>query len=183
MALDVSDSKSNKSLDFGSGSYTGSLSAWHELLQLTCPDPDYGIVFVRGDFPDNADSILARAQRRNQKGTFGLGLHVFGDQDYVLEMTPAQGYVNLRYPVTKLHLVRQSDLFGSETFASYTSCSFVKDGTVYQIARILPSHLASSTSSSVRSRPPRGDWKPHDHHHRPWRRNPLRMRLLLNLQK
>ncbi|KAK0642174.1 hypothetical protein B0T16DRAFT_462179 [Cercophora newfieldiana] len=159
MALDVADSKSSKSLDFGSGGYTGSLSAWHELLQLTCPDPQCGVVFVRGDFPDNADSMLARAQRRNQKGTFGLGLHVPDDQDYVLEMTPAQGYVNLRYPVTRLHCVRHSDLFGSVTFASYTSCSFVKDGTVYQIARILPSHLSSSTSSSVHSRLPRGDWK------------------------
>ncbi|KAK4443437.1 hypothetical protein QBC34DRAFT_443388 [Podospora aff. communis PSN243] len=159
MALDFSDSKSSKSLDFGSGGYTGSLSAWHELLQLTCPDSQCGVVFVRGDFPDNADSILARAQRRNQKGTFGLGLHVPDDQEYVLEMTPAEGYVNLRYPVTRLHCVRQSDLFGSVTFASYTSCSFVKDGTVYQIARILPSHLASSTSSSVHSRPPPKDHK------------------------
>jgi len=159
MALDVSDSKSSKSLDFGCGGYTGSLSAWHELLQLTCPDDECGVVFVRGDFPDNADSILARAQRRNQKGTLGLGLHVPSGQDYVLEMTPAQGYVNLRHPVTRLNCVRQSNLFGSVTFASYTSCSFVKDGTVYQIARILPSHLTSSTSSSVHSRPPRGDWK------------------------
>jgi len=153
MALDVSDSKSNKSLDFGADGYTGSVSTWHELLQLTCPDPVCGVVFVRGDFPDSPDSFLARAQRRNQKGTFGLGLRIPEGEDYVFEATPAQGFVNLKWPVTRLNFVRDSALLGSVPFASYTACSFVKDKVTYQIARIMPSKL-SSTDASVSSHPP-----------------------------
>jgi len=65
MTLDVSSPY--KSLDFGNGDYIGSVTTWHELLQLTAPDDECGVVFARGDFPDSAESILARAQPRNQR--------------------------------------------------------------------------------------------------------------------
>ena len=48
-----------KSLDFGKEGCTALVTFWHKLLQLTAPDLEYGIVFVRGDFPDNVESILA----------------------------------------------------------------------------------------------------------------------------
>jgi hypothetical protein len=70
IALDVS--RPFKSLDFGIDGYTASVTSKYELLQLTAPDDECGIVFVRGDFPDSAESILGRTQRRNQKGTWGL---------------------------------------------------------------------------------------------------------------
>src|SRR5579859_1171052 len=76
-----------KSLDFGKEGCTASVTSWHELLQLTAPDLECGIVFVRGDFPDSAESILARAQRRNQKGTWGLEIKIQKDTGYVLEVT------------------------------------------------------------------------------------------------
>src|SRR5947207_15172671 len=96
MLLDVS--MPCKSLDFGKDGCTGSVTTWHELLQLTAPDDECGVVFVRGDFPDSAESILARAQRRNQKATWGLGIKISENTDYVVERTPAQGMVNLRWP-------------------------------------------------------------------------------------
>lgn len=145
MTLDVS--RPYKSLDFGNDGCTGSVTTWHELLQLTAPDDECGVVFVRGDFPDSAESILARAQRRNQKGTWGLGIRISEDTDYVLESTPAQGMINQRWPCTRLNFVQKDRLFGSITFASYTICSFVKDQTLYQIARIPPSNLPGSAPS------------------------------------
>jgi hypothetical protein len=145
MTLDVSSP--HKSLDFGRDSHTGSVTTWHELLQLTAPDDECGVVFVRGDFPDSAESILARAQRRNQKGTWGLGIRVSQDTDYVLESTPGQGMINLRWPCTRLNFVQKDRLFGSVTFASYTICSFIKDQTLYQVARIPPSKLPGSAPS------------------------------------
>jgi hypothetical protein len=145
MTLDVSSPY--KSLDFGNDGCTASVSTWHELLQLTAPDDECGVVFVRGDFPDSAESILARAQRRNQKGTWGLGIRISEDSDYVLESTPAQGMINLRWPCSRLNFVQKDRLFGSVTFASYTICSFVKDQNLYQIARIPPSNLPGSAPS------------------------------------
>jgi hypothetical protein len=145
MTLDVS--RPYKSLDFGNDGCTGSVTTWHELLQLTAPDDECGVVFVRGDFPDSAESILARAQRRNQKGTWGLGIRISENTDYVLESTPAQGMINLRWPCTRLNFVQKDPLFGSVTFASYTICSFVKDQNLYQIARIPPSNLPGSAPS------------------------------------
>jgi hypothetical protein len=44
---------------------------WHELLQLTAPDKECGVVFVRGDFPNTPDAILARAQTREDSGSKG----------------------------------------------------------------------------------------------------------------
>lgn len=147
MPLELSNSRPSKSLDFGSNGYTGSLSTWHELLQITAPDPECGLVFVRGDFPDIADSILARAQRRNQKGTFGMSIRIPDNAEWVQEATPAQGLINLRWPFTRLDWVRTKKSIGSAHFASYTVCSFVNDGTVYQIARIMPKKLTTSSPS------------------------------------
>ncbi|KAK4445134.1 hypothetical protein QBC34DRAFT_429266 [Podospora aff. communis PSN243] len=145
LALD--DSQPSKTLDFGCDGYTGSLSIWHELLQLTAPDAECGLVFVRGDFPDHADAILARAQRRNQRGTFGMTIRTPEDQEWAQEPTAAQGLVNVRWPYTRFNWVRES----GAAFATFSVCSFVKDGTLYQIARIAPRTPAQSSlaSSSV----------------------------------
>src|SRR3569833_595890 len=159
MALDVANSTPSKSLDFGADGYTGSVSTWHELLQLTCPDPECGVVFVRGEFPDNPDSILARAQRHNEKGTIGLGLRIPDGAKWAFEPTAAQGLVNLRWPCTRFNCVQSSELLGSDVFASCTICSFVKDGTTYQIMRVMPSRLTTS-SPSVDTQAPGRNWEP-----------------------
>jgi hypothetical protein len=72
MPLDRTNTRPTKSLDFGRDGVTGSVSAWHELLQMTAPDDGCGVIFLRGDFPDSPDSVLARAQRRNERGSFEL---------------------------------------------------------------------------------------------------------------
>jgi len=145
MILDVQ--RPMKTLDFGTEGTTASVTTWHELLQLTDPDPYCGIVYVRGDFPDNAESVLARAQRRNQKGAFGLELS-FPSDDVTLELSEAQGMINLRWPCTRFNVVRKGDelLFGSVTAATYTVCSFVKNHTLYQISRIAAPARSSSIS-------------------------------------
>jgi len=147
MPLELANSRPNKSLDFGKDGYTGSLSTWHELLQITAPDSQCGLVYVRGGFPNISDSILARAQRRNGRGTFGMTIKIPDDAGWTQEATPAQGMINLRWPCTRLDWVRQNAAVGSDHFASFTVCSFVKDGIVYQIARVVPKQLTKSSAS------------------------------------
>lgn len=137
----------SKSLDFGREGFTGSLSIWHELLQLTVPDEQCGVVFVRGDYPDNAESILARAQRRNNSGTFGLEIHIPEEANFVLERTSAQGMINLRWPFTKFNFVEKDSSIGSVSFATYTICSFIKDKTLYQIVRVAPQSTSAPDSA------------------------------------
>ena len=145
-----------KSLDFGSDGRTGSVTAWHELLQITAPHEDCGVVFVRGDYPDSAESVLARAQRRNEKGTFGLSIRTKDVQDdtnnnqCVLELTPAQGLINLRWPCTRFSLVRNDRENRADVFAAYTICSFAVAGSVVQVARITPA-IHTGSSGSTRS--------------------------------
>ena len=119
---------------------------------MTAPDPQCGLVFVRGDFPDISDSILARAQRRNGRGTFGMSVKVPNPAEpgggWVQEATPVQGMINLRWPCTRLHWVRNSTGIGGEHFASFVVCTFVKDNTVYQIGRVVPIQLTRSASGT-----------------------------------
>jgi len=56
--------------------------------------------------------------------------------------------VNLRWPFTRLHWTRKDDQLGSVHIASFTVCSFVKDGIVYQIARVVPRKLTKATPTS-----------------------------------
>jgi len=120
MALRLSTPTPFKTLDFGHNGYTASLSAWHELLQFTVPDHQQGILFIRGDFPNSAESILARAQRRNEKGTWGMEMIIKDDDKYVLEETPAQGMINLRWPCTRFNIVKPDAFDGSSTTVSNT---------------------------------------------------------------
>ena len=153
MILDLQ--KPMKTLDLGNNGTTASLTTWHELLQMTAPDPYCGVVFVRGRFPDNAESVLARAQRRNQKGTWGLEL-CFPSDDYTLELSEAQGMINLRWPCTRFNIVRKGNdlLFGSTNVGTYTICSFIKNHTLYQVARITPPPRSSSIAESTKNSQP-----------------------------
>ncbi|TAQ88865.1 hypothetical protein B7494_g2796 [Chlorociboria aeruginascens] len=125
--------KPAKSLDFGRDGYTGSLTAWHELLQITAPDPWCGLVYVRGDFPADANSILARAQRYNTRGSWGVHVELDGFDRYDLGESDSSGFINLRWPCAQFFL--PSDGYQNTT---YTTCSFVKDSILYQIIRVVP---------------------------------------------
>lgn len=154
MPLDPTNTTPTKSLDFGRDGVTGSLSAWHELLQITAPDDECGVVFVRGDFPDNPDSILARAQRRNQRGGFGVEVRIDENSPYVLERTAAQGLINMRWPYGRFNFVFQDQTRKPPepvVFAHMSICSFLMDQTVYQILRVTPHKLIESPSSSETS--------------------------------
>jgi len=153
MPLDPRNKAPTKSLDFGCDGVTGSVTAWHELLQATAPDQDCGLVFVRGDFPDHSDAILARAQRRNQRGGFGLEIRIEEDSPYVLERTPAQGLINARWPYSRFDFVHLNSAHGrsSAAFAHQSNCSFVKDQTLYQILRITPAKILKSLPASEAS--------------------------------
>ncbi|MCJ1399477.1 hypothetical protein MMC11_002679 [Xylographa trunciseda] len=127
-----------KTSDFGSGGHTASLTNWHELLQLTAPDPLCGLIYARGDFPGTAESILARAQNRDDaggKGTFGIQLLPDADLGYKLGDIIALGLINYRWP----HI--QYDIRIKDWDSDYTNyfeiCSFVHQKAVYQIAHIL----------------------------------------------
>ncbi len=139
--MTLMDSYSNvptKSLDFGRNGYTGSLTAWHELVQITAPDPSCGLVYVRGDFPDDANSMLARTQRHNAQGTWGLKPE-FNDQDDLRLTGPYNtGFINLRWPCAQFSL-------GCDGYedGTYTTCSFVKENILYQVIRIVPGKLST----------------------------------------
>jgi len=135
-------SRPAKSLDFGNEGFTASLTDWHELLQLTRPDSTCGVVFLRGRFPDNAASILSRAQRRDDggsKGTFGTRLLPPHPDfpDVELGERKVQGWVNFRWPFTQYELVRKHPETGAILGTGTSeSISFVSRGTVFQITRL-----------------------------------------------
>jgi hypothetical protein len=125
-----------KTTDFGCDGYTASLSDYHELLQLTAPDDHCGIVYVRGHFQNTPDAILARAQRPDVsglKGSFGIQIHP--ESLFELGEKQAQGFVNLRWPYIQYDL-RKKAAFDDGNSGSFEEISFVKDGTLFQIARI-----------------------------------------------
>lgn len=128
-----------KSSDFGAEGHTASVTDWHELLQLTAPDDTCGVVFVRGQFPNTPDAILARAQRRDEsgnKGTFGTRLQNAESESSVqLGERLAQGWINLRWPYTK-YVLRQKDGDDDGTSGTYEQISFVRDGVLVQAIRL-----------------------------------------------
>lgn len=144
-------SNPSKSSDFGANGYTASLTDWHELLQLTAPDEKCGIVFVRGDFPTLPAAILARAQRRDDtgsKGTFGTQVQRAKiHSDLELGERRAQGWVNFRWPYTQYELLRKDDKWNEHT-GTCDEISFVRDGTVFQLLRIIWGHGSSLSEYS-----------------------------------
>ncbi len=134
-----------KTIDFGDNGHTASLTDWHELLQVTAPDPLCGLVFVRGDFPNTADAILARAQQLDhsgKKGTFGLQIESNGS-DFMLGERRNQGSVNFRWPYIQYELKRRYSDGGVEQIhvGTYEAISFVKDNIVFQIICIRPGRI------------------------------------------
>lgn len=127
------------------------MTDWHELLQLTAPDETCGLVFVRGQFPNTPDAILARAQRRDDtgsKGTFGTRLQrAEVDTDLELGERRAQGWVNFRWPYTQYELKRKDNKWDEHT-GTYEEISFVRDGTVFQLIRIKWGHGSSLSDYS-----------------------------------
>ena len=155
MPLDRANVAPTKSLDFGRDGVTGSVSSWHELLQMSAPDDECGVIFVRGDFPDSPDSILARAQRRNQQGAFGLEVRIDEKSQHVLEPS-VQSLINMRWPYTRFNLVgpdtsvAQTAAPKSKVYGHLSFCSFVRDKTLYQVLRVTPANwLRSPTNSEV----------------------------------
>jgi hypothetical protein len=133
-------------LDFGAEGFTASLTDWHELLQITSPDPVCGMVYVRGLCPDNPASILARSQRRDdigEKGTFGLQIQpprLEKPQPSALERGDriAHGLVNFRWPYSQYELKHkgQSKEIDAGDIGTCEEISWVNDSTVFQALRV-----------------------------------------------
>ncbi|KAF7502815.1 hypothetical protein GJ744_005028 [Endocarpon pusillum] len=105
-----------KSSDFGNDGYTASLTNWHELLQLTAPDPKCGLIYIRGDFPDTSDAILARVQNQylaGGKGAFGIQLLHDPADEFRLGRVATNGLINYRWPHTQYWL--DSEKFNAGT--------------------------------------------------------------------
>lgn len=132
------------------------MSDWHELLQITAPDPYCGVVFIRGNFPNTADAILSRAQRRDHtgdKGTFGLEVVPDGS-DFVLGEKRSQGLINFRWPYIQCELRRKTKDGDVEETSSgtYEALSFIKDRIVYQVVCVrLAAGLGISTLTETGS--------------------------------
>ncbi|MCJ1386636.1 hypothetical protein MMC17_009762 [Xylographa soralifera] len=148
------DNLAAKTSDLGSEGYTASLTNWHELLQLTAPDPFCGLIYARGEFPGTAESILARAQNRDDgggKGTFGIQLLQDPGLDYQLGELYAHGLINYRWPHIQ-YTVRIKD----QDDAWFEICSFVYQRAVYQIAHVqLSSESSAETQTTQAETDPR----------------------------
>ncbi|KAI9736318.1 MAG: hypothetical protein M1834_001204 [Cirrosporium novae-zelandiae] len=127
--------RSPNAIDFGADGYTGSVTDWHKLLQITAPHPKYGIVYVRGDFSDNAGAILARSKTRIEMGG-SWGVHLRAGPDLRLGGCFAQGLINYRWPYMNYEIVENSDQTAKNSLGNYDVCSFVKDHTVFQLVRL-----------------------------------------------
>ncbi|MCJ1396587.1 hypothetical protein MMC18_009478 [Xylographa bjoerkii] len=142
------DNFAAKTSDFGSEGHTASLTNWHELLQLTAPDPICGFIYARGDFPGTAESILARVQNRDDaggKGTFGIQLLQDPDLEYKLGYVEAHGLINYRWP----HIQYMVQMKDGAFLAWFEICSFVYQKAVYQIAHIQqPSESSTETQTT-----------------------------------
>ncbi|KUJ07864.1 uncharacterized protein LY89DRAFT_765921 [Mollisia scopiformis] len=135
-----------KSSDFGADGYTASLTDWHELLQLTAPDETCGLVFLRGQFPNTADAILARAQRRDDsgsKGTLGTRLQPAElNTDLELGERRVQGWINLKWPYSQYELKKKTDIWDGSG-GTLEQISFIRSGTIFQILRLQWGHGTS----------------------------------------
>ena len=61
------------SFDFGDNGYAASSNYGGEVLQMTRPSDEHGIIFARGDFEYSLYLALARGQKeRGGKSSFGL---------------------------------------------------------------------------------------------------------------
>lgn len=105
------------SFEFGDGNgYTACLGSDFDLIQLTAPATDQcGMVFARGNMPDDPVSILSRAQRQG----FGFGFRVPEEVDYRWsDYLPKKkntsthkrkrlmsGYINHRWPLVKERII------------------------------------------------------------------------------
>lgn len=65
------------SFDFGNDGFAASSNYGGELLQMTAPSKDHGLVFARGDFEYSLYLALARGQKKSGgKSAFGLKLEI-----------------------------------------------------------------------------------------------------------
>lgn len=144
---------SARTSDFGADGYTTSVTDfWHEMLQMTAPDAQCGVVFVRGDFPDDPGAILARAQSFDQHRSWGLRvctkLDGIGKTPYTLGSVTVQGLINHKWPYSQYELKMKGRDPGI-----YSICSFVKDATVYQVARLKVGAATKKEGTGIQSQP------------------------------
>ncbi|MCJ1281641.1 hypothetical protein MMC26_000962 [Xylographa opegraphella] len=149
------DSFAAQTSDFGNEDYTASLTDCHEILQLTAPDPLCGLVYARGDFPGTAESMLARAQNRDDgggKGTFGIQLLQDPCREYQLGNIYVHGLFNYRWPFIE-YVIRIKDAHEGLLHI----CSFVHQKAVYQIAHV---QLPAESSAETRTAPTENETRP-----------------------
>jgi hypothetical protein len=143
------DDRPTTSVDIGANGYTASLSHSHRLLQMTAPDPDHGLIFVRGEFPDYAGSLSARSQGSVNSGTWGFEFK--DDSELQFRDLDGQGFINYRWPYFNYELTREElDSGGDEaddvvrgkrgasrtTAGSMFICAFIMDDSLFIVRRI-----------------------------------------------
>lgn len=125
-------SRAAKTVDFGCDGFTASMADWHFLLQMTAPDAKCGIVYARGNFPDNADAILARTQ--NEEGQGSWGFKVGKDSQIEIGEFGFQGLINYRWPCFSNRITAKSGKYGEhDEIGQLYICTFIKDQTLSQI--------------------------------------------------
>lgn len=116
---------------------------------MTAPDPDHGLIFVRGEFPDYAGSLSARSQGSVNSGTWGFEFK--DDSELQFRDLDGQGFINYRWPYFNYELTREElDSGGDEaddvvrgkrgasrrTAGSMFICAFMMEDSLFIVRRI-----------------------------------------------
>jgi len=113
---------------------------------MTAPDPECGMIFVRGRFPDNPGAIISRVQREDQTGTKGtFGFQVLSNPDFEVEMVLRRhGLVHSKWPYMHRLITNKQKEQGPDgelsesNYGDYNILSFVRGNTLFQVVRLQP---------------------------------------------
>ncbi|KAI1186113.1 hypothetical protein F5B17DRAFT_405252 [Nemania serpens] len=124
--------------EFGADGFAGACNFGGELLHLSAPSKDHGLVFARGAFSNSLYACLSRAQMESGgSATFGLRLFAGKESNFRLGNMVERGCFNYRWPVNEYSLFSTKDKNSSETeVGTCTRFSYIKDGVCYQVMRL-----------------------------------------------
>ncbi|KAI1113543.1 hypothetical protein F5Y14DRAFT_417551 [Nemania sp. NC0429] len=124
--------------EFGADGFAGACNFGGELLHLSAPSREHGIVFARGAFSSSVYARMSRAQMEFG-GSATFGLQLAGEEStFRLGNMVERGCFNYRWPVNEYSLVR-NDPSGDEDGSEVGTCtrfSYIKDGVCYQVMRL-----------------------------------------------
>ncbi|KAI1158017.1 hypothetical protein F5B18DRAFT_642755 [Nemania serpens] len=136
--------------EFGADGFAGACNFGGELLHLSAPSSEHGLVFARGAFSSSLYACLSRAQMEfGGSATFGLRL-AEKESTFRLGNMVERGCFNYRWPVNEYSLFLKSS-HGNEDIevGTCTRFSYIKNGVCYQVIRLEQRSLPDLTQEGL----------------------------------